>query len=123
MILLFNWPKNPRQRARYCTHSLVDDEVHEMVIYHKEGTYIRPHKHIGKTESFHLIDGEADVVFFDDELINCGARKDQIQHFMEETESLDAALDWAQPGDLIIMLALSDREAIQDKLKSLSSPR
>ena len=57
------------------------------------------------------------------ELINCGARKDQIQHFMEETESLDAALDWAQPGDLIIMLALSDREAIQDKLKSLSSPR
>jgi cyanophycin synthetase len=55
-----------------------------------------------------------------DELINCGARKDQIQHFMEETESLDAALDWAQPGDLIIMLALSDREAIQDKLKSLS---
>ena len=58
-----------------------------------------------------------------DELINCGARKDQIQHFMEETASLDAALDWAQPGDLIIMLALSDREAIQDKLKSLSSPR
>ena len=58
-----------------------------------------------------------------DELINCGARKDQIQHFMEETESLDAALNWAQPGDLIIMLALSDREAIQDKLKSLSSPR
>ncbi|HIM04572.1 MAG TPA: Mur ligase [Gammaproteobacteria bacterium] len=58
-----------------------------------------------------------------DELINCGARKDQIQHFMEESESLDAALDWAQPGDLIIMLALGDREAIQDKLKSLSSPR
>ncbi len=39
---------------------------------------------------------------------------------MEETESHDAALDWAQPGDLIIMLSLSDREAIQDKLKSLS---
>ena len=56
-------------------------------------------------------------------LINGGARNDQIQHFMEETESIDAALDWAQPGDLIIMLALSDREAIQDKLKSLSSPR
>ena len=55
-----------------------------------------------------------------DELINCGAREGQIQHFMEETESLDAALDWAQPGDLIIMLALSDREAIQDKLKLLS---
>ena len=58
--------KNPGQRARYCAHSLVDDEVHEMVIYHKEGAYIRPHKHIGKTESFHLIDGETDVVFFDE---------------------------------------------------------
>ena len=56
-----------------------------------------------------------------DELINCGAQRDQIQHFEEETESLEAALDWAQPGDLIIMLALSDREAIQRKLNSLSA--
>ena len=42
-----------------------------------------------------------------------------IRHFVEETESLDAALHWAQPGDLIIMLALGARKAIQDKLKSL----
>ncbi len=56
-----------------------------------------------------------------DELVKCGAREDQIQHFTEETESLDAALDWAQPGDLVIMLALSARDAIQAKLKSLSS--
>jgi UDP-N-acetylmuramyl tripeptide synthase len=55
-----------------------------------------------------------------DALINCGARNDQIQHFMEEIESLDAALGWARPGDLIIMLALSDSTAIQEKLKSLS---
>ena len=59
--------KNIRKRARYCTHSSAEDDVHEMIIYHKKGTYIRPHKHIGKTESFHLIDGETDVVFFDDE--------------------------------------------------------
>ena len=58
---------NHRQRARYCIHSSVDDEVHEMIIYHKEGTYIRPHKHIGKTESFLLIEGEADVLIFDEE--------------------------------------------------------
>ncbi len=56
-----------------------------------------------------------------DALIECGAREDQIEHHMEETESLDAALDWAQPGDLIIMLALSARDEIQDKLKSLSN--
>ena len=56
-----------------------------------------------------------------EELIKCGAREEQIRHFMEETESLDAALHWAQPGDLIIMLALGAREAIQDKLRSLSN--
>ena len=56
-----------------------------------------------------------------DELIRCGAKKDQIKHYMEETESLDAALDWAQPGDLVIMLALSARDEIQEKLKSLSA--
>ncbi len=56
-----------------------------------------------------------------DALISCGARKDQVRHYMEENESLDAALGWARPGDLIIMLALSDRTAIREKLKSLSS--
>ena len=59
--------RNPGQRARYCTHTSVYDEIHEMIIYHTKGAYIRPHKHIGKTESFHLIDGEADVVIFDEE--------------------------------------------------------
>ena len=56
--------KNIRKRARYCTHSSAEDDVHEMIIYHKKGTYVRPHKHIGKTESFLLIDGEADILIF-----------------------------------------------------------
>ncbi len=56
-----------------------------------------------------------------DALIDSGAREDQIEHHMEETESLDAALDWAQPGDLVIMLALSARDEIQGKLKALSN--
>ena len=56
-----------------------------------------------------------------DALIKSGAREEQIEHHMEETESLDAALDWARPGDLIIMLALSARDEIQEKLKSLSN--
>ena len=64
--------KNIRKRTRYCTHNSAEDDVHEMIIYHKEGTYVRPHKHIGKTESFHLLDGEADVLIFNEEggLIN-----------------------------------------------------
>ncbi|NOX69670.1 MAG: Mur ligase, partial [Gammaproteobacteria bacterium] len=52
-----------------------------------------------------------------DELIRCGAHEDQLRHFELEMESLDAALEWAQPGDLVIMLALGDAVAIQEKLK------
>ena len=59
--------QNSRNRARYCAHSSVDDAIHEMIIYHKKGTYVRPHKHLSKTESFHLVKGEADVLIFDEE--------------------------------------------------------
>jgi UDP-N-acetylmuramyl tripeptide synthase len=41
-----------------------------------------------------------------DELKKCGAEADQILHFENESESLDSALQWARPGDLVIMLAL-----------------
>jgi cupin fold WbuC family metalloprotein len=58
--------KNPRKRIRLCTHRSVDDRVHEMIIVHTKDTYVRPHRHNGKSESFHVIEGLADVVFFDD---------------------------------------------------------
>ena len=58
--------KNPRQRIRLCAHRSVDDRVHEMIIVHTRDTYVRPHRHIGKNESFHVIDGLVDVVVFDD---------------------------------------------------------
>ena len=59
--------ENERQRARYCAHGSSEDAIHEMFIYHRKRTYIRPHKHLGKAESFHLIEGAADIVFFDEE--------------------------------------------------------
>jgi len=59
--------QNPRRRIRLCAHLGVDDRLHEMIIVHTKGTYVRPHKHVGKSESFHVIDGEADVVVFDDD--------------------------------------------------------
>jgi cupin fold WbuC family metalloprotein len=37
-----------------------------MLIVHEHGAYVRPHKHLGKTESAHVIEGLADVVVFDD---------------------------------------------------------
>jgi len=54
-----------------------------------------------------------------DELIACGASVDQIEHHVEEIESLDSALEWAEPGDLVIMLALERSQELYDKLKSM----
>jgi cupin fold WbuC family metalloprotein len=58
--------KNSRKRARLCTHPGVNDLLHEMLIVHFKGLYVQPHKHIGKSESFHIIEGELSVVIFDE---------------------------------------------------------
>jgi len=52
-----------------------------------------------------------------DELLRCGATQAQIEHHAEETQSLDAALAWAQPGDLVIMLALERSPQLYDRLR------
>lgn len=59
--------KNARRRIRLCAHGSVDDRLHEMVIVHARDTYVRPHKHLGKSESFHVIEGDVDVVLFEDD--------------------------------------------------------
>ena len=56
-----------------------------------------------------------------EELIASGAAAEQIEHHMEEIEALDSALAWAQPGDLIVMLALERSPALYEKLQQLSS--
>ena len=56
-----------------------------------------------------------------DELLRNGADAGQIRHFEEEAESLDFALDWAEPGDLVIMLALGSGQAIQERLTALAA--
>jgi cupin fold WbuC family metalloprotein len=55
-----------RQQSRLCTHINEDDNVHEMIIVHKKDMYVRPHKHINKMESLHIIEGEVDLVLFDE---------------------------------------------------------
>ena len=57
---------NGRKRIRLCTHKDIDDKLHEMLIVHTKDTYVRPHKHPNKSESFHLIEGSADVVIFNE---------------------------------------------------------
>jgi len=68
---------NPRQRARLCAHRSSEDRLHEMLIVLTRNVYIRPHKHLGKMESFHVIEGTATVIFFTesgaiDEIVDLG---------------------------------------------------
>ena len=56
----------PRGRARICTHQSDNDALQEMFICLLSSCYIRPHKHQGKVESMTVLEGVADLVFFDD---------------------------------------------------------
>jgi len=55
-----------------------------------------------------------------DELNRCGARDDQIRHFETEAESFAAALDWAESGDLVVILDLGRDSGIQAILQARS---
>jgi cupin fold WbuC family metalloprotein len=53
-----------RKRSRLCTHPDTSALVHEMLIVHHRDVYVRPHRHIDKSESFHRIEGTALVILF-----------------------------------------------------------
>lgn len=57
---------NSRKRIRLCAHKDTDDRLHEMLIVHARDCYVRPHKHLAKSEAFHMIEGNMDVVLLDD---------------------------------------------------------
>ena len=76
---------------------------------------------VSELETYHRGRGHGEVYeIIRDELLGLGAQENQLSHYEQEMESLNAALEWAEPGDLIIILALSDGVAIQEKLKALS---
>ncbi|MBI2437467.1 MAG: WbuC family cupin fold metalloprotein [Lentisphaerae bacterium] len=58
--------KNARGRMRLCAHPSLESKVHEMLIVHTAETYVRPHRHLGKSESFHIIEGTAEIILFSD---------------------------------------------------------
>jgi len=66
-LLLSEVEDTPRKRIRLCLHNDTSNPLHEMAIVLGRESYIRPHKHEGKTESFHIIKGRLSVVFFDDD--------------------------------------------------------
>ena len=70
--------ESPRKRARICAHKTNQDALHEMLIAISATSYIHPHRHVEKSESFHIVEGTVDVAVFDDkgvlaEVIQLGA--------------------------------------------------
>lgn len=57
----------PRGRARICTHGDPSALLHEMFISMDGGGYVRPHRHLGRAESFHVLSGRATIVLFDEQ--------------------------------------------------------
>ena len=56
---------NRDKKSRYCNHKSKNARLHEMIIFHKKGYYVRPHSHPNSSESVHLIKGKVDIVIFD----------------------------------------------------------
>jgi cupin fold WbuC family metalloprotein len=55
-----------KRRVRLCAHKNTQDTLHEMLIVLDGATYVRPHRHRGKSESFHVVEGRLSVVVFDE---------------------------------------------------------
>jgi cupin fold WbuC family metalloprotein len=55
------------KRNRICSHLTTKDKLHEMLICVMSESFISPAKHLSKTESLHVIEGEADIVFFNED--------------------------------------------------------
>lgn len=56
-----------RRRARLCLHPGPDDPVQEMLIAVAAGSWIPPHRQVGKEKSYLVLQGELAVVRFADE--------------------------------------------------------
>jgi len=55
------------KRSRILLHSNQNSQIHEMLIAFEKGSYVRPHKHIGKSESYLILYGKLDLIYFNDD--------------------------------------------------------
>ena len=58
---------NAKGRVRINLHPDNADTLHEMFIAIRQDSYIRPHKHPSKSEAFHIVYGEVDIIIFEDD--------------------------------------------------------
>jgi cupin fold WbuC family metalloprotein len=65
---------SPRRRARICLHPGPDDPVQEMLIALLPGSFIPPHRQVGKEKSYLVVEGALTVAFFDGERLDRAVR-------------------------------------------------
>jgi cupin fold WbuC family metalloprotein len=65
-ILKTSARENSRRRARFCAHPTPESEQHDMLIVSHRDTYVAPHRHLEKSETFIVLEGKADIMLFDD---------------------------------------------------------
>jgi cupin fold WbuC family metalloprotein len=57
---------SPRKRAHHNVHASSDDRVQRFFVAADRGTYIRPHRHLTRSELAIAVRGRFDVVVFDE---------------------------------------------------------
>ena len=55
-----------KKRCRLCTHQNSDALQQEMLIVMHKDSYVAPHRHKGKSETFTVLEGEVDALIFDE---------------------------------------------------------
>ena len=58
---------HPMQRTRINFHQSDDSLVHEMIIAMTDATVVEPHRHLNKSESFHLMEGKVRIGFISED--------------------------------------------------------
>jgi cupin fold WbuC family metalloprotein len=58
---------NSKRRARFCAHPSPEADQHDMLIVSHRDTYVAPHRHLEKSESFAILEGTGLVLLFADE--------------------------------------------------------
>ena len=56
-----------RKRVRLCIHKDIINTLHEMFVVYMSMTYVKPNLHVNKDESLHILEGQADFIFFDND--------------------------------------------------------
>jgi cupin fold WbuC family metalloprotein len=58
---------SPRRQSRLLLHRGADDQLHEMLIVHSKGRYIRPHRNDRSSKTYHVVEGSMECVLFEDD--------------------------------------------------------